>query len=43
MFDRAVDVQVRRLRKKLSDGGAGDLMVTVRSEGYMFSVKPVGQ
>ena len=43
VFDRAVDVQVSRLRKKLADAGAGDLIVTVRSEGYMFSARPVRQ
>jgi two-component system OmpR family response regulator len=34
-FDRAVDVQVSRLRRKLR--GSGDEMIrTVRNEGYMF-------
>ena len=41
VFDRAIDVQVSRLRKKLADHGGADLIVTVRSEGYMLSVKPV--
>lgn len=34
-FDRAVDVQVSRLRRKLRAGGDG-LIRTIRSEGYMF-------
>lgn len=39
-YDRAIDVQISRLRKKL-DGGAegGELIRTVRSEGYMFTPK----
>jgi two-component system OmpR family response regulator len=41
IFDRAVDVQVSRLRKKLADKGGGELIATVRSEGYMFAVRPV--
>jgi len=40
-FDRTIDVQVSRLRKKLSGRQAGeDLIRTVRGEGYMF-VQPV--
>ena len=35
-FDRAIDVQVSRLRKKLSRVGGEDLIRTVRNEGYMF-------
>lgn len=36
-FDRAIDVQVSRLRRKLSGtGGESDLIRTVRNEGYMF-------
>jgi two-component system OmpR family response regulator len=37
-FDRAIDVQVSRLRRKLDDGssGQGALIRTVRNEGYMF-------
>jgi len=35
-FDRAVAVQISRLRKKLDDGSAADLIRTVRGEGYMF-------
>jgi two-component system OmpR family response regulator len=41
VFDRAIDVQVSRLRKKLTGEEGGDLIVTVRSEGYMFAVRPV--
>lgn len=39
-FDRAIDVQISRLRRKLArDGGAGgdELIRTVRNEGYMFT------
>lgn len=36
-FDRAVDVQISRLRKKLDDGSGTDLIRTVRGEGYMFA------
>ncbi|WP_397401175.1 response regulator [Phenylobacterium sp.] len=39
-FDRAIDVQISRLRRKLDDGGDNhDLIRTVRNEGYMFTVK----
>ncbi|HET9640495.1 MAG TPA: response regulator [Allosphingosinicella sp.] len=41
IYDRAIDVQVSRLRKKLADHDGAELIVTVRSEGYMFSVRPV--
>jgi two-component system, OmpR family, response regulator len=34
-FDRAIDVQVSRLRRKLG-GGEVDLIRTVRNEGYLF-------
>jgi two-component system OmpR family response regulator len=37
VFDRAIDVTISRLRKKL---GPGDPIRTVRNEGYMFSLKP---
>ncbi len=40
VFDRAVDVQVSRLRKKLERPGQGDLIRTVRGEGYLFAAKP---
>ena len=37
-FDRAIDVQVSRLRRKLEDGapGQGALIRTIRNEGYLF-------
>jgi len=39
-YDRAIDVQISRLRRKLDDGGAGgELIRTVRNEGYMFMSK----
>jgi len=41
-FDRAIDVQISRLRKKLEDGAAPqdmELIRTVRNEGYLFTPK----
>lgn len=39
-YDRAVDVQISRLRRKLEDrSGGGELIRTVRNEGYMFMAK----
>ena len=39
-YDRAIDVQISRLRKKLDDGtGAPELIRTVRNEGYMFTAQ----
>jgi two-component system OmpR family response regulator len=36
-YDRAIDVQISRLRRKLSDGhDTPELIRTVRNEGYMF-------
>lgn len=36
-YDRAIDVQISRLRRKLVAGRGGDELIrTVRSEGYMF-------
>lgn len=36
-YDRAIDVQLSRLRRKLSDGAGGsDIIRTVRNEGYLF-------
>jgi two-component system OmpR family response regulator len=35
-FDRAIDVQLSRLRKKLARPGAEELVRTIRNEGYMF-------
>jgi two-component system OmpR family response regulator len=41
-FDRAIDVQVSRLRRKLDDGsGQGGLIRTIRNEGYMFDAPVV--
>jgi two-component system, OmpR family, response regulator len=39
-FDRAIDVQISRLRKKLGRWDGEGLIRTIRSEGYMFTVKP---
>jgi two-component system OmpR family response regulator len=39
-FDRAIDVQVSRLRRKLR-AGESDLIRTVRNEGYLFVPKVV--
>ena len=36
-FDRAIDVQVSRLRRKLQRTGDDDLIRTVRNEGYLLS------
>jgi two-component system OmpR family response regulator len=39
-FDRAIDVQISRLRRKLEGGGDGqELIRTVRNEGYLFVPK----
>jgi two-component system OmpR family response regulator len=38
-FDRAIDVQLSRLRRKLAEArgnAADDLIRTVRNEGYLF-------
>lgn len=36
-YDRAIDVQLSRLRRKLTEGqGGGDIIRTVRNEGYLF-------
>jgi two-component system OmpR family response regulator len=40
VFDRAVDVQVSRVRRKLEREGAPDIIRTVRGEGYIFDAKP---
>tara|TARA_R110002167_G_scaffold61898_2_gene174846 strand:+ start:1942 stop:2685 length:744 start_codon:yes stop_codon:yes gene_type:complete len=39
VFDRAMDVQISRLRRKLDDGSGLELILTLRGEGYMFDVK----
>ena len=39
-YDRAIDVQISRLRRKLDDGrGGADLIRTIRNEGYVFMAK----
>ncbi len=38
-YDRAIDVQISRLRRKLDNGGGSELIRTVRNEGYMFIPK----
>ena len=40
MFDRTIDVQVSRLRRRLDDGGSGaaELVKTVRNAGYILAV-----
>lgn len=39
-FDRSIDIQVSRLRRKLKDDAGGpELIKTVRGEGYMFTAK----
>jgi two-component system OmpR family response regulator len=41
-YDRSVDVQISRLRKKLDDGSGGqELIRTVRNEGYVFTAQVV--
>ncbi len=40
-FDRAIDVQISRLRRKLDDNNGVEIIRTIRSEGYMFSPKVV--
>ena len=42
-YDRAIDVQISRLRRKLNVGGAEEIIRTVRNEGYMFLPKVVRQ
>ena len=38
-FDRAVDLQVSRLRRKLARHAGGELIETIRGEGYRFLPK----
>ena len=38
-FDRAIDVQISRLRRRLSHASTPDLIRTVRNEGYMFTAR----
>lgn len=37
-FDRAIDIHVSRLRRKLTERGGGDLIRTVRGAGYSLAV-----
>ena len=39
IYDRAIDVQVSRLRRKLSAGDEADIIRTMRGSGYMFTAK----
>ena len=39
IFDRAMDVQISRLRKKLDDGSGLEMIQPLRGEGYRFDVK----
>ena len=45
VFDRTVDVQVSRLRRKLDDGGSGSsaLLKTVRNAGYILTAAVVAE
>jgi len=36
-FDRTIDVQMSRLRRKLADAGAGNFFKTVRNAGYVLT------
>ena len=36
-FDRTIDVQMSRLRRKLAEAGADDLFKTVRNAGYVLT------
>ena len=38
-YDRAIDVQISRLRRKLDDGGGSEMIRTIRNEGYLFVPK----
>jgi two-component system phosphate regulon response regulator OmpR len=39
VLDRSIDVLISRLRRKLSDGGAGQIFKTVRNGGYQLAAK----
>ena len=39
MFDRAVDVQVSRLRRKLHACSEVEIIRTLRGSGYLFDAK----
>jgi len=38
-FDRSMDVQISRLRRKLSQAGGGGLITTIRGVGYMLTAQ----
>ena len=40
--DRAIDTQIARIRKKLSEDAEDGLIQSIRGAGYMFSGQPVG-
>ncbi|OYU69133.1 MAG: DNA-binding response regulator [Alphaproteobacteria bacterium PA2] len=39
VFDRAIDVQISRLRRKLNDGAPQEIIRTYRGAGYLFDAK----
>ena len=39
VFDRAIDVQISRLRRKLHDGAPDEVIKTYRGAGYLFDAK----
>lgn len=39
VFDRAIDVQISRLRRKLSDGASQEIIRTYRGAGYLFDAR----
>ena len=39
VFDRAIDVQISRLRRKLNDGASQEIIRTYRGAGYLFDAK----
>jgi DNA-binding response OmpR family regulator len=41
-YDRSVDVHISKLRKKLAASGGEKLIVSVRGNGYQFTVKTEG-
>jgi two-component system OmpR family response regulator len=42
-FDRSIDVQISRLRRKLADGSGRELIRTIRGEGYVFTAQVGGR
>ena len=41
VFDRAVDVQISRLRRKLNSCADVEIIKTVRGAGYLFDARVV--